>query len=69
LWLHRDTIQILYLNIDHWKDESTVKYDIEDCITFKIRALGIEDILKKNFKETRYNNVIFTVVKLFKEKT
>jgi len=27
------------LIIDHWKDASTVKYDTEDCITFKIRAL------------------------------
>jgi len=31
------------LIIDHWKDASTVKYDTEDCITFKIRALDIED--------------------------
>lgn len=43
------------LTIDHWKDASTVKYDTEDCKTFKIRAR----ILKGDLKGTRRNDVRF----------
>lgn len=38
---HNIKLHKCYLNIliiDYWKDASTIKYDIEDCRTFKIRV-------------------------------